>query len=149
MPCFNPRSRAGSDSRCRFRKSYASVSIHAPARGATILLLIGVLSSCGFNPRSRAGSDTQGSQGRSGLHVSIHAPTRGATAMKEKRLYTKNVSIHAPTRGATQDKFKIGHRYKSFNPRSHAGSDLSGCLIQMKSMVFQSTLPRGERPSLT
>ena len=33
--CFNPRPRAGGDSRCLFTSVSFSVSIHAPARGAT------------------------------------------------------------------------------------------------------------------
>ena len=54
--------------------------------------------------------------------ISIHAPTRGATLLCKKSNYRRQISIHAPTRGAT---FSI-HRYKPI-------------------VVFQSTLPRGER----
>ena len=34
-PCFNPRAREGRDERCQFIEEHVSVSIHAPARGAT------------------------------------------------------------------------------------------------------------------
>ncbi|MCG4783186.1 hypothetical protein L0P51_19895, partial [Acetatifactor sp. DFI.5.50] len=34
---------------------------------------------------------------------------------------------------------------KDFNPRSHEGSDLSTFLMPSILMIFQSTLPRGER----
>ena len=40
-----------------------NVSIHAPARGATILRTWGGLISTGFNPRSREGSDNNRTQG--------------------------------------------------------------------------------------
>ena len=79
------------------------ISIHAPARGATVLLR----SSCTV------------------VCISIHAPARGATNVVERRLVIVIISIHAPARGATL----------SF------GSSPSF-------MIFQSTLPRGERLSL-
>ena len=55
---FNPRPRAGGDLGCKSREGSSDVSIHAPARGAT---RVGVL-------------------GRPRDQVSIHAPARGATA---------------------------------------------------------------------
>ena len=57
----------------------SNVSIHAPARGATL-------------PRVRG---TQPQQ------VSIHAPARGATSAGRSFAPTRTVSIHAPARGAT------------------------------------------------
>ena len=122
---FNPRSRAGSDlsrhgkctDKIRFQSTlprgerlhmdehlilYKNVSIHAPARGATLKRLE-ILNSL--------------------ILVSIHAPARGATADVVGNLITirfqstlprgerltsgrgnhpgKSVSIHAPARGAT------------------------------------------------
>ena len=59
------------------------VSIHAPVRGATVLV-VDVLAQVG---------------------VSIHAPVRGATAYEACKECRKTVSIHAPVRGAT-DKSK-------------------------------------------
>ena len=56
-----------------------SVSIHAPARGATVFPL-------SQYPR---------------LWVSIHAPARGATIPLSRPLWMNPVSIHAPARGAT------------------------------------------------
>ena len=56
--------------------------------------------------------------------ISIHAPTRGATERGRRYFRTTIISIHAPTRGATP------------------------CRQKKSSMqIFQSTLPRGERPS--
>ena len=80
---------------------YVGVSIHAPARGATMPdIRISVVSKfqstlphgerlakCGF--------------GEDASNVSIHAPARGATENICRSPSTKEVSIHAPARGAT------------------------------------------------
>ncbi len=77
----------------------------------------------GFNPRSRVGSDVGGMVLR----------------------LTDEVSIHAPAWGATVSHSSIDSGLNSFNPRSRVGSDLnSGGKLDFK--MFQSTLPRGERP---
>ncbi len=99
---FNPRSREGSDlgqttafpPPPRFQSTLPRgerpqppcrsiptprISIHAPARGATLLL-----------------------DDRIDLPpISIHAPARGATAHGEPPLVLPPISIHAPARGAT------------------------------------------------
>ena len=64
---------------CRDQAYHIQVSIHAPAWGATALMLKRSVSSISFNPRTRMGCD--GSTGEV-LHteiVSIHAPAWGAT----------------------------------------------------------------------
>ena len=122
----------------------------------------------GFNPRSREGSDRKSQAPRrrrrfqstlprgerpvslqekmKDLLVSIHAPARGATraAGAAERVY--RVSIHAPARGATSTS---RHRRcsPSFNPRSREGSDAAEGLYY-DALVFQSTLPRGERQTV-
>jgi len=55
---FNPRPREGGDRRRPARPSCPRVSIHAPARGATVVAVVE----------------------RVAVHVSIHAPARGATS---------------------------------------------------------------------
>ena len=55
---FNPRTREGCDAQSGRKLAIADVSIHAPARGATL-------------PEESANA---------GVSVSIHAPARGATA---------------------------------------------------------------------
>ena len=57
--CFNPRAREGRDSQLLRLLEAAEVSIHAPARGATIQII------CRFRR----------------IYVSIHAPARGATPL--------------------------------------------------------------------
>ena len=124
-----------------------SVSIHAPARGAT----------CRIPSRGCKGA------------VSIHAPARGATDVQRTASVQRRVSIHAPARGATAD---ISHAWpleSSFNPRTREGCD--PCLIRALTILgsvsihapargatcyclmpipqireFQSTHPRGVRP---
>ncbi|KPQ28794.1 MAG: hypothetical protein HLUCCX14_08835 [Marinobacter excellens HL-55] len=121
------------------------VSIHAPARGATLSLSLPRQSHDSFNPRAREGRDVlicspapnpskfQSTRPRGARrnhtvyfptwsYVSIHAPARGATdwgVLDERRV---KVSIHAPARGATA----YVARY---------------CMKK----VFQSTRPRGAR----
>ena len=57
----------------------------------------------------------------------------------------KDISIHAPARGATATNIENGKYSGDFNPRSREGSDL-GWFVLASLLVFQSTLPRGERP---
>ena len=163
-PSFNPRSRAGSDRQSRASDALAwfqstlprgerremkaairsaCVSIHAPARGATVsagaINLSGLFQStlprgerqaweengermiC-FNPRSRAGSDANA---------------------KLKELI-ENVSIHAPARGATKKTppDPIDYEFQSTLPRGERRATTTPLLL---TITFQSTLPRGER----
>ena len=100
------------------------VSIHAPARGATFLLFKKGGVNVGFNPRSRTGSDlftiTM-------IFLSLGFNPRSRTGSDdtcaEAIAHGIRVSIHAPARGATGN----SHFY-------------SPSMIQ-----FQSTLPHGER----
>ena len=78
-----------------------------------------------FNPRSHERSDCVCAVCCCIFCISIHAPTRGATTFYSCSCQHHYISIHAPTRGATT---------------STVPSAVSG--------VFQSTLPREERPFL-
>ena len=55
------------------------VSIHAPARGATMMQGGGGDAMPGFNPRTREGCDEEANGMSFTNTVSIHAPARGAT----------------------------------------------------------------------
>ena len=79
--------------------------------------------------------------------VSIHAPTRGATLQVFKKSYLSQVSIHAPTRGATSLLLLLYFVILSFNPRTHEGCDSLAGKINEEELMFQSTHPRGVRPS--
>ena len=75
-----------------------------------------------FNPRSHKGSDVEDLYNNDDISISIHAPTRGATNLPFRKYHLTLISIHAPTRGATI--------FPSFI---------------CTGVVFQSTLPQGER----
>ena len=99
------------------------ISIHAPAKGATIILGTVYLIMFDFNPRSREGSDVQrmcqigfsfyfNPRSREGSDldftsrtlsrpISIHAPAKGATYSAKYIGSTQSISIHAPAKGAT------------------------------------------------
>ena len=100
-----------------------SISIHAPTRGATISQapngnIYIFQSTLPQGERQTITSATEVVQ-----NISIHAPTRGATYCFYDTARLLYISIHAPTRGAT----------KEYRPSE-------GSVI-----LFQSTLPQGER----
>ena len=121
------------------------ISIHAPAKGATILrtkdplcvefqstlprrerhiIFVSCPSSLHFNSRSREGSD--GIQ----QHVTL---TRSI------------ISIHAPAKGATGSSFTACCSCPDFNSRSREGSDHLFPHRIYTYTQFQFTLPRRER----
>ena len=141
---FNPRSREGSDSGSLHGKKVPEISIHAPARGATRLVL-----SCGgytefqstlprgerhterklayrtddFNPRSREGSDH-------GLQTCRRSPARFQSTLPrgERPLLRYATQIHPyfnPRSREGSDFIKVSDsaKFKNFNPRSREGSD--------------------------
>ncbi len=150
---FNPRSHEGSDGRLAVAKDYKPfISIHAPTRGATMLLYkaqteipisihaptrgatvthSGVGRSDGnFNPRSHEGSDVSHGcvqpDGRDFNPRSHEGSDDGCT----KKCGESMISIHAPTRGATFADISYRTHISNFNPRSHEGSDaLSAVLL--------------------
>ena len=79
--------------------------------------------------------------------VSIHAPTRGATSVPCLHQRKVRVSIHAPTRGATSLMISPMVNGCGFNPRAHAGRDARFSVSSTMNALFQSTRPRGARPS--
>jgi len=132
----------GSDVQPRVR-----VSIHAPARGATV-------------QAPDKGGDRP---------VSIHAPARGATVVVHTFRAVLYVSIHAPARGATRATVGRWARTRCFNPRTRKGCDPGGIETRPGHKVsihapargatgkpyrrlaerqFQSTHPQGVRPLL-
>ena len=58
------------------------VSIHAPAREATVCAAPLTTGGAGFNPRPRAGGDESPGQRFRGFGVSIHAPAREGDARR-------------------------------------------------------------------
>ena len=185
---FNPRPRAGGDadpsgscSRCRFQSTpprggrprakaimpaLATVSIHAPARGATrIYLAVRVVYLFQSTP-PRGGRPTQAHLCRSYPRFNPRPRAGGDRGLRPKAEPIM-VSIHAPARGATASASAEARR-NGFNPRPRAGGDpttskeVEGISVSIHAPArgatsgwgelrrderFQSTPPRGGRPS--
>ena len=77
-----------------------------------------------FNPRSREGSDLFFDSSARRMNISIRAPARGATHTRSMALLINS----------------------NFNPRSREGSDAPSRDLSENRRIFQSALPRGERP---
>ena len=121
---FNPRSHERSDNPLIYKALRAIISIHAPTRGATPTAAhwyysFVFQSTLPREERPLASSFTP----LMIAEISIHAPTRGATFCGVPQISGHKISIHAPTRGATP-----------------------GLQILPPLLLFQSTLPREERP---
>ena len=142
-----------------------NISIHAPARGATIQLHLTQCcsvfqSTLPRGERHHAGfaafyvgisihAPTRGATiskrvSSPSLRISIHAPTRGATTGSKVCRKVFVISIHAPTRGATTDTSKY---VMDFTISIHAPTRGATVKVEMVTYFdeFQSTLPRGER----
>ncbi len=148
-PDFNPRTRTGCDQR-RYRQlssafsfqsthphgvrryqsgcgqSALRISIHAPARGATLQPLALRW------PRIFQSTHPHGVRRRfcnleaSPLFISIHAPARGATIVYIQPMFgANNISIHAPARGATLSQHPTNKSSTYFNPRTRTGCDFN------------------------
>ncbi len=143
---FDPRSREGSDSLPAREQHRQCVSIHAPARGATLQLPLHVVRlsvsihapargatfvspvvwfvGSGFDPRSREGSDGRRLYSGGSDRVSIHAPARGATY--QVRLASATYAFRSTLpRGERQAPAYRQGAHRCFDPRSREGSDMA------------------------
>ena len=103
---------------------FQTISIHAPARGATYYCCGLRLCKYDFNPHSRTGSD------------------------RYRQLWVKLLQNFNP-RSRTGSDFAVRrtlHLLLYFNPRSRTGSDVGREAHPAVRIQFQSTLPHGERP---
>ena len=145
---FNPRARAGRDQANRRNNDINIVSIHAPARGAT---LCGLDEGCGkmFQSTRPRGARPDGK-----LHIVSDNKFQSTRPRGARRailnLYNRHqdVSIHAPARGATHHKARPGKPwlFQSTRPR---GARLFVASGEYPQMQFQSTRPRGARHSVS
>ena len=144
------------------------ISIHAPAKGATLIVLPIALEPLNFNPRSREGSDTFTQlAGYGKFDISIHAPAKGATSSLTTNLIVSTISIHAPAKGATQIVSNdVDQEVISIHAPAKGATTIHLCGVyvlvisihapakgvtvagspQTLISSFQSTLPRRERP---
>ena len=100
---FNPRAREGRDRGELFHELLGGVSIHAPARGATMTWRLREVV-------------TEG--------VSIHAPARGATNRQSQNQCRQKFQSTRP-RGARRGSAIPLARPRCFNPRAREGRDMS------------------------
>ena len=96
------------------------ISIHAPVKGATFIVLALFPVILYFNPRTREGCDLPGNS-----------------------LYTLRpaISIHAPVKGATQAPYVRAAGRQDFNPRTREGCDRLTAAPDPDCRLFQSTHP--------
>ena len=165
--CFNSRSRMGSDLTSSVSSWPASVSIHAPAWGATGVDSNRKITLFCFNSRSRMGSDPKTprppTSPRRFQFTLPHGERRGASATSttagrfqftlphgERPLRLARpaglhrVSIHAPAWGATSlAVFAEGRDGVSIHAPAWGATTLRS--LSSLPTVFQFTLPHGER----
>jgi len=166
---FNPRTREGCDASPPMKRATYPVSIHAPARGATLSIEYFQLNTIRFNPRTREGCDLILCSGLIGfskfqsthprgvrqivaicvrmqISVSIHAPARGATLFINSTITILHVSIHAPARGATI--WNFGSEFMGLvSIHAPARGATRPYPLDIAVPMFQSTHPRGVRRS--
>ena len=126
----------------------AQVSIHAPARGATATRRPPCSTSRGFNSRARKGRDESRLYHGLGREVSIHAPARGATYA---------IMSHKPTRGGFNSRARKGRDsmpVKALSPsivsiHAPARGATREVMYRWRRLVFQFTRPQGARPMMT
>gem|GEM_PF-92077 len=125
-----------------------SVSIHAPAWGATPHHICCQSEILSFNPRARVGRDDY----CTGKHYDScrfqSTRPRGARPALGVPLVPSDdgVSIHAPAWGATWLRGYIGFHRKEFQSTRPRGARLTVHVETSASSRFQSTRPRGARP---
>ena len=107
----------------RNQKQVFEISIHAPAKGATLFVPIVYSWLRNFNPRSREGSDKKFSSGYTPAQI-----FQSTLPRRERLRSSSSLSF-----------------FGNFNPRSREGSDDGYNNAKVKTYEFQSTLPRRER----
>ena len=150
---FNPRSREGSDLAADIRadllsisihapakgatdaeeleRMHRDISIHAPAKGATLTRQARIACFSDFNPRSREGSDSRACHRRSArwtFQSTLPRRERLQKPQKRRRCVYFNPRSREGSDVGNRCSF---NRDSHFNPRSREGSDntpKSGCL---------------------
>jgi len=107
LSCFNPRTRMGCDQVGLEYDLFTKVSIHAPAWGATLAIILSMVL----------------------LFVSIHAPAWGATlSLARFDAYALFQSTHP--HGVRQEPDPKTPQARRFNPRTRMGCDVYAvCII--------------------
>ena len=105
-------------------KIIMTISIHAPAWGATLYGAIARKLLKDFNPRSRVGSDQKlRSQYIDSSEFQSTLPRGERPGQLHGMGGVRDISIHAPAWGATHNLNERFELRQNFNPRSRVGSD--------------------------
>ena len=143
--CFNPRPRAGDNSRRRPPVAMRpGVSIHARARATTLQPPVDLSDVC-FNPRPRAGDNPMGDRVYVALRVFQSTPARGRQPIGG-RWYAERLCFNPRPRAG--DNARLAGRPASirrFNPRPRAGDNVRGVAALFGERRFQSTPARGRQ----
>ena len=112
------------------------ISIHAPAKGATLSDIRQSQRRTYFNPRSREGSDWEQNGFRNAHGISIHAPAKGATT-RFLWILMMEMYFNPRSREGSDEMVQIivANSY-NFNPRSREGSDLCASSLSAISIDF-------------
>ena len=141
---FNPRSHMGSDGSWELQPEEAPVSIHAPTWGATLLHLQ-LLLALEFQSTL-----PHGERQFNRCTAINHKLFQSTLPHGERRRYGKDKITHKsfnPRSHMGSDSCSCHNfiYYRCFNPRSHMGSDILLLSFLSVILLFQSTLPHGER----
>ena len=120
---FNPRTRVGCDKPRRHESSDLSISIHAPAWGATRSSPRKSHLYTDFNPRTRVGCDNWPSGSIHAEHDFNPRTRVGCDFFATTAQRDAFISIHAPAWGATGMFRNISGVARNFNPRTRVGCD--------------------------
>ena len=125
-------------------KTNLPISIHAPAKGATLFLFVLFTQCFNFNPRSREGSDFQRATIAQSVSDFNPRSREGSDVLFIYICQYSIISIHAPAKGATSFYLSLNdhHSFQSTLPRRERLYVGNGKMLHCG---FQSTLPRRER----
>ena len=98
---FNPRTREGCDEVKGFVSTVELISIHAPAKGATLARRPNMTTALISIHAPAKGATMREYGNKQQQAISIHAPAKGATATSCPQTLNMAISIHAPAKGAT------------------------------------------------
>ena len=122
------------------------ISIHAPAWGATFTkrAYVKVWQFQSTLPHGERPSTPQNHPTQQTFQSTLpHGERQGRNGLGHDR---RRISIHAPAWGATKESIRRVPVVCYFNPRSRMGSDQRINKTCTCCLLFQSTLPHGERP---
>jgi len=123
---FNPRAHAGRDPPRRFQPDSERCFNPRAHAGRDIGLAVILYRHIGFNPRAHAGRDSGRADSKPDPAGFQSTRPCGARLDTLFAIYGDNdVSIHAPMRGATIPHGCGRLGVARFNPRAHAGRDIS------------------------